>query len=267
MAAGDVLRSGVLAGETALVTGGGTGIGRATALQLAACGASVALAGRRREPLEAVQAEVEALGSTALTVPTDVREPDQVEAMVAAVRSQLGRIEILVNNAGGQFAAPSRDVSVNGLRAVSRLNFEATWSVTRAVALDSMIDHGGGRIVNVTLAMQRGLPGLMPGVASRAAVHSMTRHLGTEWARHGISVVSLAAGHVRTEGLAGYPVEVTERLVESVPLGRLAEPEEIAAIAAFLVTPAAAYVTGTVVEVDGGKSNWGDTYMVPREET
>jgi citronellol/citronellal dehydrogenase len=256
-----------LAGEIALVTGGGTGIGRAIALRLAACGADVAIAGRRPEPLEEVRRELEEVGVRALAFPTDIRESDQVEAMVGAVRASLGRIGILVNNAGGQFAAPSREISVRGLHAVSRLNFEATWSVTRTVALDSMIDHGGGRILNITLAMQRGLPGLMPGVATRAAVHSMTRQLGTEWGRHGITVVSLAAGHVLTDGLKGYPVEVLERLESTVPLGRLGSPEEIAAIAAFLVSPAAAYITGTVVEADGGKSNWGDTYMVDRALT
>jgi citronellol/citronellal dehydrogenase len=262
-----ILQPDLLAGRTALVTGGGTGIGRAIALQLAACGASVAVAGRREEPLGAVRKELSAIGAQALDVPTDIREPDQVEAMVATVSAGLGRIEILVNNAGGQFAAPSREISVNGMRAVSRLNLEATWDVTRAVAVDSMIDRGGGRILNITLAIQRGLPGLMPGVATRAAVHSMTRQLGTEWARHGIGVISLAAGHVLTEGLRGYPPEVIERLETTVPAGRLGTPEEIATVAAFLVSPAASYMTGTVVEIDGGKSNWGDTYMVAKEVT
>jgi citronellol/citronellal dehydrogenase len=256
-----------LAGKAALVTGGGTGIGRAIALQLAACGARVAVAGRRPGPLQAVCLELEASGVEALAVPTDIREPDQVESMVAAVADRLGRIEILVNNAGGQFAAPSREISARGMHAVSRLNLEATWEVTRVVAVESMIDRGGGCILNITLAVERGLPGLMPGVATRAAVHSMTRQLGTEWARHGIRVISLAAGHILTEGLKGYPSEVLERLEGTVPLRRLGTPEEVAATAAFLVSPMAAYITGTVVDIDGGKSNWGDTYMVDKEST
>ncbi|MBS1891083.1 MAG: SDR family oxidoreductase [Actinobacteria bacterium] len=257
----------LLAGRTALVTGGGTGIGKAIALQLGACGARVAIAGRRSGPLEETRAELEAVGVEAIAVPTDIREPEQVEEMIATVAQTLGRIGILVNNAGGQFAAPSREISVRGVRAVSRLNFEATWDVTRAVAVDSMIDRGGGRILNLTLAIQRGLPGLMPGVATRAAVHSMTRQLGTEWARHGIGIVSLAAGHVLTEGLRGYPAEVIEHLEATVPVGRLGRPEEVAAAAAFLVSPYADYITGTVVEIDGGKSNWGDTYMIDKELT
>lgn len=257
--------TGAFDGQTALVTGGGTGIGKEIAFALAAGGATVAVAGRRTEPLEAVCAELERRGTEATFVPTDIRDPEGVDALVAAVRARLGRIELLVNNAGGQFATPSREISSNGLRAVSRLNFEGTWNVTRAVALDSMIGHGGGRILNLTLAIRRGIPGLMPGVASREAVNAMTRQLATEWGRHGITLVSLAAGHVRTEGLDNYPPEVVERLARTVPLGRLASPEEIGAIAAFLLSPAAAYVTGTVVEVDGGKSNWGDTYMLPTE--
>lgn len=258
-------RSDLLADRTALVTGGGTGIGRAIALQLAACGARVAVAGRRSEPLEAVRAELNRAGVDALAIPTDIREPDQVAAMVAEASERLGRVEILVNNAGGQFAAASKDVSTRGLHAVSRLNLEATWDVTRTVALDSMIDRGGGCILNITLSMQRGLLGLMPGVATRAAVHSMTRHLGTEWARYGIRVVSLAAGHILTDGLRGYPAEVVERLERTVPLGRLGTPSEVAASAAFLVSPLAGYITGTVIDIDGGKANWGDTYMVDRE--
>lgn len=262
-----IFRPQLLAGRTALVTGGGTGIGRAIALQLAACGARVGIVGRRQQPLDEVLGELRGGGAQALAVAADIREPGEVEEMVGRVSAELGRIEILVNNAGGQFVAPSREISVRGMRAVNRLNLEATWDVTRTVALNSMIDRGGGRILFITLAMQRGLPGLMPGVASRAAVHSVTRHLGTEWARHGIGVVSLAAGHVLTEGLKGYPAETIERLEGTVPAGRLADPAEIAAAAAFLVSPAASYITGTVIEIDGGKSNWGDTYMVDREAT
>jgi citronellol/citronellal dehydrogenase len=252
VAAASIYRSDMLAGQTALVTGGGTGIGKAIALQLAACGARVAVAGRRAEPLQDVVTELEAAGAMALAVPTDIREPQQVEELVSRVGGELGRIEILVNNAGGQFAAPSREISVRGMHAVSRLNLEATWDITRAVAVDSMIDRGGGRILFITLAIQRGLPGLMPGVATRAAVHSITRNLGTEWARHKIGVVSLAAGHVLTDGLRGYPAEVIEQLEATVPAGRLASPEEIATTAAFLVSPAASYITGVMLSVDGG---------------
>jgi citronellol/citronellal dehydrogenase len=131
-----------------------------------------------------------------------------------------------------------------------------------------MLDEaGGGRIVNITLAIERGIPGMLAGVASRAAVHSMTRHLGTEWARHGVSVVSVAAGHIMTDGLRGYPDDVVAELESTVPARRFGTPEEVAATVAFLVSPAAGYITGTVVVIDGGKSNDGDTYMIGRNET
>lgn len=260
----------MLSGKTALVTGGGTGIGRAVALQLASCGARVAVLGRRPEPLEAVVQEIDAATGSpgnALAHPADIRDEEQVAQAIAAIRDKLGRITILVNNAGGQFVAPARDTATKGLRAVGRLNLDATWEVTRQVATDSMIEQGGGRIVNVTLAMERGIPGMMAGVATRAAVHSLTRTVATEWARHGISIVSVAAGHVLTDGLRGYPPEVVERLQQTIPAGRFGTPEEIAATIAFLVSPLGGYVTGTTLTIDGGKSNAGDTYMIDRDAT
>ncbi len=258
----EVLAPEALAGRVALVTGGGTGIGRATALQLGRCGAKVAVVGRRIEPLEQTVEMLAAHGAEGLALATDIRDEEQVDAALAAIGPALGRVDVLVNNAGGQFVSPARDTSVKGLKAVSRLNLEALWGVTRAVALDSMIDRGGGSIVNVTLAMERGIPGMMAGVATRAAVHSMTRTVATEWARHDISIACVAAGHVLTDGLRGYPEEVVARLRDTVPARRFAEPEEIAALIAFLVSPAGSYVTGAVIDIDGGKSNSGDTFMI-----
>jgi citronellol/citronellal dehydrogenase len=257
-----VLAPTALDGRVALVTGGGTGIGRATALQLGRCGAKVAVVGRRPEPLEETVRMLEDLGAAGLAVSTDIRDEEQVAGASAAIAADLGRIDILVNNAGGQFVSAAKDTSVKGLKAVSRLNFEALWGVTRTVALNSMIDRGGGSIINVTLAMERGIPGMMAGIATRAAVHSMTRTVATEWARHGISIASVAAGHVLTDGLRGYPEEVVASLRDTVPARRFAEPEEIAALIAFLVSPAGSYVTGEVVTIDGGKSNAGDTWMI-----
>jgi citronellol/citronellal dehydrogenase len=256
-----------LAGSTALITGGGTGIGAAVARQLSDCGAAVVLLGRRAEPLTQVAEEIRGRGGEVLPISTDIRDAEQVDHALAEIRSALGRIDILVNNAGGQFVAAAKDTSTRGLEAVARLNVNGTWTVTRAVALDSMIGRGGGRVINITLAMERGIPGMMAGVASRAAVHSMTRTLGTEWARHGISVVSVAAGHILTDGLRGYPPEIVARLESSIPAGRFGSPEEVAATVAFLASPYAAYLTGTTVVIDGGKSNAGDTYMVDPDAT
>jgi citronellol/citronellal dehydrogenase len=253
---------GALSGSTALVTGGGTGIGAAVARQLSECGAAVALMGRRPEPLRELADELRARGREALCVPADICDAEQVDAAIAEVRHSLGRIDVLVNNAGGQFLAAAKDTSVNGLDAVTRLNVNGTWTVTRAVALDSMIGRGGGHVINITLAMERGIPGMMAGVAARAAVHSMTRTLATEWARHGISIVSVAAGHILTDGLRNYPPDVVARLQASIPAKRFGTAEEVAAAVTFLASPYASYLTGTTVVLDGGKSNAGDTYMI-----
>jgi citronellol/citronellal dehydrogenase len=262
-----VLAADAHAGKVALVTGGGTGIGRACALQLGACGAAVAVLGRREEQLAETVSAMEAIGAKGLAVPTDIRDEEQVDAALATIKGELGRVEILVNNAGGQFVSPAKDTSVKGLNAVARLNMAATWGMTRAVALDSMIGQGGGAVTTITLAMQRGIPGMMAGVATRAAVHSMTRTLATEWARHEISLTCVAAGHVLTDGLRGYPPEIVEKLRATVPAERFAEPEEIASLVGFLTSPAGSYITGEIVTIDGGKSNSGDAFMIDPETT
>src|SRR4051812_4646451 len=164
------LRADANAGRVALVTGGGTGIGRATALELASTGAGVVVCGRRAEPLEATRDAVEAAGGSCLAVPADVREPADVERVVDPALDRFGRVDVLVNNAGGQFTAPAEEISDNGWRAVHRLNVDAVWSLTRAVATRSMIPGGrGGLVVFVGFSPQRGIPGYAHAAAARAA--------------------------------------------------------------------------------------------------
>src|SRR4051812_23159092 len=185
---------GVLDGQVAIVSGGGTGLGRATALELAACGAQVVVCGRRSEPLEETAALAEGGRVEARTC--DIREEDQVDALVDGVLERHGRIDTLVNNAGGQYMTPAEDISSKGFRTVVRLNLEGTWLMTHAVATKAMIPESrGGKIISVTLSPHHGLPGMAHSSAARAAVENLMRVLSIEWARFGIRATAVATGH------------------------------------------------------------------------
>ena len=237
------------AGKVALVTGGGTGIGRATAVELARTGAKIVVCGRRTEPLEAVQAE---LGEDCLAVPTDVRESEQVVALVDRALERFGRIDVLVNNAGGQFLAPAEEISLKGWRAVHRLAVDAVWDLTRTVAERSMIPNKDGVVVFIGFSPRRGMAEMAHAAAARAAIENLAGSLALEWSEHGIRTVCVALGNIATEGLDGYGAERVAEWEREVPLGRLGTPEEAAAIIAFLASPGGGYVTGTTVVMDGG---------------
>jgi len=254
------------AGLVALVTGGGTGIGRATALELARTGARVAICGRRPEPLEAVRAEVEALGSECLAMPADVREEEQAETFVEAALARFGQVDVLVNNAGGQFTAPAEEISPKGWRAVNRLAVDAAWNLTRLVATRSMIPNRRGLVVFISFSPRRGTPGMAHASAARAAVESLASTLALEWSRYGVRTVCLAAGNILTEGLESYGPGTVAEWERAVPLGRLGRPEEVAAVIAFLASAGGAYVTGTTIAVDGGVDAWGLASLPPPPE-
>ena len=260
------LREDANAGLVALVTGGGTGIGRATAVELAATGAAVAICGRREGPLLDVERAIVALGGSCLARVCDVREPDQVGELVAATLERFGAIDVLVDNAGGQFQAPAEEISDNGWRAVERLAVDAAWSVTRAVATASMIPRRRGLVVLVGFSPLRGIPGFAHAAASRAAVGNLASGLALEWSRFGIRSVCVAPGAILTEGLQGYGEDAVEVWERSVPLGRLGRPEDVAALIAFLASDGGAYVTGTTIVVDGGADAWGQGEPPPPVE-
>jgi NAD(P)-dependent dehydrogenase (short-subunit alcohol dehydrogenase family) len=240
----------------AVVTGGGSGLGRATALELAALGARVVVCGRRQEPLEETAAAAEGGGVEARTC--DIREEDQVEALVDGVLERHGQIDLLVNNAGGQFLTPAEDITPKGFRTVIRLNVEGTWLMTHSVATRAMIPESrGGKIVNVTLSPHHGLPGMAHSSAARAAVENLTRVLSIEWARFGIRLTALAAGHFATETLmTKYPKQLVEGVAGTVPLQRMGTEEEFAWLVAYLASPAGDYLSGTVLTIDGARDNW-----------
>jgi citronellol/citronellal dehydrogenase len=249
------------AGRVALVTGGGTGIGRATALELARTGAQVAICGRRAELLEETCAAIEALGGECVAVPTDVREPEQAEALVDATLGRFERIDVLVNNAGGQFVAKAEEISPNGWRAVHRLNVDAVWGLTRLVATRSMIPGDGGLVVFIGLSPRRAIPGMAHAAAARAAVENLAGTLSLEWGPYGIRTVCVTPGVIRTEGLQSYGADAVAFWEREVPLGRLGEPEEVAAVIAFLASPGGAYISGATILVDGGVDALGLTRL------
>jgi citronellol/citronellal dehydrogenase len=249
-----VLREGSLAGRSALVTGGGTGIGRATAELLAALGARVAVAGRRAELLEETAAAIRAGGGDCLPIACDVRDPDAAKELVDAVIAAYGSLDVLVNNAGGQFVKAAEEISHNGFRAVMRLNLDAVWELTRLAANGSMLPNGYGKVVNVVLSPRRGIPGMFHSSAARAAVESMTRTLATEWGGRGVRLTCVAPGTIDTEGWRGYG-DTVEEVAATIPIGRLGTVEEVAQMIAFLASPAGDFVTGTTVVIDGGVDN------------
>jgi citronellol/citronellal dehydrogenase len=260
------LRPDANAGLVALVSGGGTGIGRATALELAGSGARVAVCGRRAEPLARVRAEIESRGGECMDMAADLREPEHVESVVSATLDRFGTVDVLVNNAGGQFSAPAEEISEGGWRAVGRVTVDAVWSMTRAVATRAMIPGGGGLIVFIGFSPLRGIPGFAHASAGRAAVANLASGLALEWSRHGIRSVCIAPGTIRTEGLDGYSDEAVANWERAVPLGRLGRAEEVASVIAFLASAGGAYVTGTTIVVDGGADAWGIAEPPPAVE-
>lgn len=252
-------------GLVALITGGGTGIGAATAREFARTGARVAICGRRPEPIAAVRAELEAAGAEVLALDgVDVREPDQVTSSVDAVLERFGRIDVLVNNAGGQFAAPAEQISSKGWRAVHRLNVDAVWDLTRTVAERSMIPKRGGLVVFLGFSPRRGMPLMVHSSAARAALENLAGGLAIEWSRYGIRAVCVSCGAIDTEGFRAYGDAVVEEAERTVPLGRLGTAEEVGTVIAFLATPGGRYVTGTTIVVDGGADAWGFGTPPPR---
>jgi citronellol/citronellal dehydrogenase len=252
-------------GLVALVTGGGTGIGAATARAFAATGARVAICGRRPEPIESVRVELESAGAEALAVPgLDVREPERVAELVETVLERFGRIDVLVNNAGGQFAAPADQITPKGWRAVHRLNVDAVWDVTRTVAERSMIPNREGLVVFIGFSPRRGVPFMIHSSSARAALENLAGGLALEWSRYGIRAVCVACGAIDTEGFRAYGDGWIEEATRAVPLGRLGTPEEVASTIVFLASAGGRYITGTTVVVDGGVDAWGLGTPPPR---
>jgi NAD(P)-dependent dehydrogenase (short-subunit alcohol dehydrogenase family) len=260
-----MLPEGTFEGKVAIVTGGGTGLGRAMALELARLGSAVVVAGRREEPLAETAAMSAERGGKAHPQPTDVREPEDVDALVAAAVERFDRVDILVNNAAGNFVVKAEDLSPNGWRAVVGIVLDGSFLCSRAAGR-RMIEQGdGGAILSVIASYAwTGGPGTVHSAAAKAGVLALTRTLAVEWAQHGIRVNCICPGPTDTEG-AGAALWPTEedrtRVAATVPLGRLATPEEVAAWAAALCSPYAGYITGENLTIDGGHWLEQESYL------
>jgi NAD(P)-dependent dehydrogenase (short-subunit alcohol dehydrogenase family) len=260
-----MLVDGCYDGRVAVVTGGGSGMGRAMAQEFARLGASVLVAGRRPEPLEETVALIEEAGGEAAAQPTDVRDPDQVEAMVAAAVERFGRVDCLVNNAAGNFVVKAEDLSPNGWRAVVSIVLDGGFLCTRAAGR-RMIEQGdGGAILSVIASYAwTGGPGTVHSASAKAGLLAMTKTLAVEWAPHRIRVNTICPGPTDTEGAgqALWPQAADrERVERSVPLGRLASVEEIAWWSTALCSQFGSYVTGMNFTIDGGHWLEQQSYM------
>lgn len=260
-----IFRDGLLEGRVAIVTGGGTGIGRCIAHELAALGCKVVLASRTLEKLERTQKEIQDDGGVADSIPCNIRSEPEVQSLVAQTMDRHGRIDFLVNNGGGQFVSPVENISLKGWNAVIETNLTGTFLLSKEVVVRTMADNGGA-IVNIVAEMSRGMPMMGHSGAARAAVVNLTKTSALEWARYGIRVNAIAPGLIDSSGFQQYPEPVQEalwKLPAEIPVQRFGTEAEVASAVTFLLSPGAAYITGATLAVDGAFSLYRHAFQLP----
>ncbi len=255
-----IFKEGLFSGKVALVTGGGSGIGLEIARQFLASGAEVYIASRKAQRLEEATNVLQPLGIVH-GYQMDIREPDQVAGLAELIAERSGRLDILVNNAGGQFPSRAEDITPKGWQAVINTNLNGTWYVTQAMAKRFFFEQRAGIVVNIVVNHYRGFPGMAHTGAARAGVSNLTQSLAVEWAQRGIRLNCVAPGIIRSSGLEQYPPELVASVARHIPMKRLGGTEEVAALVLFLASPAATYITGETIYVDGGAHLWGDVWQ------
>lgn len=252
-----IFRPGLLEGQVCVVSGAGTGLGRAASLELIRLGATVIGCGRRAEPLEETAAAADGLAGGFEHEALDIRDEDAVDAFFDRVIERHPRLDLLLNNAGGQFLGPAESITPKGFRTVTELNLQGTWLMTHAAATKAFIPQGGGKIVSVTISPHHGMPAMAHSGAARAGVENLTRTLSVEWSRFGIRLVAIAAGQFDTETLrTKYPKQIVDQVADTIPLGRMGSESEFAWMVAYLASPAGDFHSGSVITIDGARDNW-----------
>lgn len=268
MPSSQIFRPDLLAGQVAVVTGGATGIGAYIAHELGSLGAEVVIASRKQEKITpAAEALTAMLGREVHGLTCNIRDREDTAALAAEIIERCGRIDILVNNGGGQFMSPAQHIRPRGWDAVIETNLTGTWNLTRSVADAWMLKHGG-RIINITMMTRRGFPGMTHSVSARAGVEAMTRSLAVEWAPNNILINAIQPGIIKSSGMKNYPagLEVARVAQGTIPLQKLGGCDDVAWLVAFLASPAGRYITGEVLAVDGGRQLWGDMWPVPKAD-
>ncbi len=243
--------------KTALITGGGTGIGLRTALELSQLGATVVLASRKKDNLDNGVKTVEKAGGKAFGIVCNIREEESVENCIAETIEKAGTIDLLVNNAGGQFPSPAEAISQKGWNAVIETNLTGAFLMSKVVFNKAFRDNGGGVIVNVIANMWNGFPMMAHTGAARAGVDNLTKTLAVEWGKYGVRINSVAPGLIHSSGIDSYADEFKKYIFSAAKnnqANRLGTEEEVAAAILFLLSPAAAYITGETLKVDAGES-------------
>jgi citronellol/citronellal dehydrogenase len=262
-----IFTPGLFQGRVCWVTGGGSGIGRCVAHELASLGAQVVISGRKADKLQRVRDEITADGGLCDTLAFDIRDEDAVKAGVTQVLQRHGRIHALVNNAGGQFPAPLLATSKSGFEKVVANNLTGGFLMMREVFTQCLQQHGGA-VVNMTADFRNGMPGMAHSGAARAGMSNLTMSAAVEWAHFGVRVNAVAPGWVASSGMDSYGPMIKpliRQLKDHVPLARLAREDEVSAAIVFLLSPAASFITGVTLQIDGAASL--GTPVFPRERS
>jgi citronellol/citronellal dehydrogenase len=259
-------RDGLFDGQVVLVSGAGRGIGKAIAYQFARLGAKLALCGRDEARLTATAGKLQALGADVMAQPMSIRDPDAVSRLMDAVWQRFGALDVLVNNAGGQFPQAAIDFSVKGWNAVVDTNLNGTWYMMQQAARRWRDAKRGGSIVNIVAVIGRGMPGVAHTCAARAGVIYLSKTVAIEWAPLDIRINCVAPGAIMTEGMEVYPEEARNALPRANLMKRFGDVRDIADAVCYLAGPSGAFMTGEVVTVDGGNQVWGDQWTIPRPD-